>query len=78
MTSRIAPRYSNVKFAALMDAQGRRSTWLAGVLGVDPSYISKIKKGDKPLTEALAQKVAPILGVRPDYFLADDPTEAQR
>ena len=69
-------RYSNAKLDDLLDAQGRRNNWFAERLGIHESYVSKLRSGDKPLTEKLAIAASVVLGVPLEYFEADSPVEA--
>lgn len=62
-------RHDNDRLAALLDAQGVRIDWVAEQIGVDPSYITKIKNGDRPLTEELATKLARLFRVPVSYFM---------
>lgn len=63
--------YDGAKLAAIMQAQGRRQTWLAGQVGVSVGMINHILKGRKPLTPALAERIAVALGL-PLFILARD------
>lgn len=69
--NQVQTRYSNEAFDHLMNEQGRKNPWLAHRLGVDPSYVSKLRTGAKPLTPKLTAKIALLLGVPVSYFESD-------
>lgn len=52
----------------LVDAQGRRFTWLALQTGYDPSYISRLLHGKVPVTDEAANRIARALQVPVTYF----------
>lgn len=56
-------RYSSRKLDQVMSWQGRQNTWLAQRLGIDQSYVSKLRSGDRPLTDSIARQCAVVLGV---------------
>ena len=66
-----AARYSSQKLDELMVEQGRMNIWLADRLGVHESYISRLRSGERAITEKLANKIALILGVPVSYFEQD-------
>jgi transcriptional regulator with XRE-family HTH domain len=66
-----ATQYDGAKLAAIMQAQGRRQTWLAQQVGVSVSMINHILKGRKPLTAEMAARIAVALGL-PLFVLARD------
>lgn len=55
--------YDFEKLEAIMQAQGRRQTWLAQQVGVSVSMINHILKGRKPLTPKMGYKIARALGI---------------
>lgn len=63
--------YDGRKLQAIMQAQGRRQTWLAQQVGVSVSMINHILKGRKPLTPVMAARIAMALGL-PVFCLARD------
>lgn len=74
--------YSHRLLAELLDTQGRRMDWFAKRLGervrgeaFDPSYVSKLINGDKPITDELATAAAWILQVPLDWLR--DPATAE-
>ncbi len=67
-----AARFSNARLDELLEHQGRRNQWFAERLGVHESYVSKLRSGDKPLTEKLARSASEILDVPLSYFTADE------
>lgn len=70
------PRYSNEKLFRFIDGQGRRYDWLAEQLGVDQSYVSKLKSGDRRVTEQIARELSKLIGIPLSEFTADnDPLE---
>lgn len=66
-------RYSNEKLTQLLEVQGRRMDWTAQQLGIDPSYVSHLKSGAKPITDEIAMKISRLLGVPVSFLLADEP-----
>lgn len=79
----IAPRYSHERLSALIDAQGLRLDWFAEQLGLhmrgeafDPSYVSKLRAGAKPITPEIATAAARILRVPVDLLtVVPEPVE---
>lgn len=63
--------YDGQRLADIMEAQGRRQTWLAQQVGVSVSMINHILKGRKPLTPIMASRIAIALGL-PLFCLARD------
>ena len=68
-------RYSALRLTQLLDAQGRRLDWFADQLGkkvrnrpFDPSYVTKLRNGDKPITDEIAHASAAILQVPVDWL----------
>lgn len=60
--------FSGYRLGQAMDAQGRRQDWLAELLDVSPSYVSKLISGDKPVTEEIARTAAKFLGIPVDWL----------
>lgn len=65
-------RYSNEKLTEVLKVQGRRMDWLSEQLDIDPSYVSHLKSGAKPITDDIAHRVARILGIPVSFLLADE------
>ena len=63
-------RYNPERLHELLEAQGVRGEWVAEQLGIDQSYISKLRYGDKPLTDSLVAKLARLFRVPVSYFTA--------
>lgn len=63
--------YDGQRLKAIMDAQGRRQTWLAEQVGVSVGMINHILHGRKPLTATMATKIAKALGVPPLFLNGD-------
>lgn len=63
--------------ARLIREQGRQKQWVARQIGVSPSEMTKILRGDRVLTLPQAQRLAQALGVTiEDLAPADAPVEA--
>jgi transcriptional regulator with XRE-family HTH domain len=46
------------KLASVMDAQGRKARWLATEVGISESHLSRVLKGERLISEPLANKIA--------------------
>lgn len=58
---------------ATIEAQGRRLTWVAGQMGISPSYLTRLLDGERRWTPKLRAQVAMILQVPTDVlFFASD------
>lgn len=63
--------------ARLVREQGRQKQWVARQIGVSPSEMTKILRGDRVLTLPQAQRLAQALGVAiEDLAPTDAPVEA--
>ncbi|HRI06492.1 MAG TPA: helix-turn-helix transcriptional regulator [Nannocystaceae bacterium] len=63
--------------ARLIREQGRQKQWVARQIGVSPSEMTKILRGDRVLTLPQAQRLAQALGVTiEDLAPTDAPVEA--
>ena len=63
--------------ARLVREQGRQKQWVARQIGVSPSEMTRILRGDRVLTLPQAQRLAQALGVTiEDLAPADAPVEA--
>lgn len=63
--------------ARLIREQGRQKQWVARQIGVSPSEMTKILRGDRVLTLPQAQRLAQALGVTiEDFAPTDAPVEA--
>ena len=45
---------------------------LAGFLGVDQSFISKVEKGERQISSDMLEKLAPLFGVHSDSFIREE------
>jgi len=56
-------RYTATNLGSLLKAQGRHQRWLANQLDISDSLMSKVILGQRTIDEALAKRVATLLGV---------------
>ena len=56
-------RYVATNLAAVLEAQGRKRTWLAERVGVSEALLYKIVAGTKTADGALGERIAASLGV---------------
>jgi hypothetical protein len=54
---------TRTKFGELVDSQGRRITWIARSVGVDPSVVSGWCSGYRPVPRQRITELAQLLGV---------------
>ena len=57
------PRYVGTRIGAALAAQGRKRRWLADLLGVSESYLSRVISGERTMPEPMARRTAAALGV---------------
>ena len=60
------------RFAQALQENGLTQADFIRKVGSDPSYVSKIKNGIRPLTDKFARRVAPVLGVRHEWLLTGE------
>lgn len=60
---RASQRYVATNLAAVLEAQGRKRTWLAERVGVSEALLYKIVAGAKTADRALGERIAASLGV---------------
>ena len=60
---RASQRYVATNLAAVLEAQGRKRTWLAERVGVSEALLYKIVAGTKTADRALGERIAAALGV---------------
>jgi len=63
-----ATRYYSRSLATVLEAQGRKRSWLARELGVSESLISKISLGQRSAKPELARRIADKLGYTGEQF----------
>ena len=63
--------YSADRLRELMEAQGRRSDWLASVAEYDTATVSRVLNGSQAMSEKFAQRAAAALGVPVHWLLAE-------
>lgn len=68
-------KYSPEKLDQLLTFQGRSNVWVGERLGVDESYISRLRTGSRPITESLATRIAELLGCPASLLVSDELTE---
>lgn len=56
-------RYRATNLGEVMQAQGRRQTWLAAQLGVHKSLITHILKGRRSVARDSGERIASLMGV---------------
>lgn len=66
-------QYDGRKLEAVIEAQGRTVRWLANRINVHESTLSRMINGVRPLTEEVAEAVAPVLGIPVSFLAADEP-----
>lgn len=72
-----ARKYSPEKLDQLLAFQGRTNVWVSERLGVDESYIGKLRTGVRPITDDLATRIAALLDCPATLLLAEEPVESQ-
>lgn len=55
---------------------GRTARWLAAQLGINPSYLSKIEQGRRPLRLEMMDDIAAALDIHPSELLTEAPRPA--
>ncbi len=68
-------KYSPEKLDELLTFQGRSNVWVGERLGLDESYISRLRTGSRPITEPLANRIAELLGCPASLLVSDELTE---
>lgn len=56
-------RYTRTFLLDVLAAQGRRPTWLASQMGIDYTYLYKVTRGHKPITERFVRDACRVLGL---------------
>lgn len=69
-------RYLTENLWTILEENGQKMTWLATKAGVSRSLLYLIKRGEWPITQATAEKIAAAmrLPVESIFFLADAST----
>jgi plasmid maintenance system antidote protein VapI len=67
---------TKTKFRAFLDERGIRYSWLADQLGVSRPHLSYILDGQRPVTDAMAARLADIYGVPASTFQEETDTNA--
>jgi len=65
----------NEKLIKLRKESGLSQNQIADYLDIDQSYISKMEKGERPITLDIAEKLAILNGYDLSYFLSDNINE---
>jgi transcriptional regulator with XRE-family HTH domain len=60
----------------IIETRGIRKDWLAAQLGVSPSQISKLRKGERTWSDELKHEASRVL-MLPEEFLFFDPDKAK-
>jgi transcriptional regulator with XRE-family HTH domain len=61
------------RIAMVIQAQGRRKTWVAREMGISPSYLTRLLTGERPWLPHLQEAAARVLGIpREVLFLVSD------
>lgn len=63
------------KIIILRNELGLSQKQLADYLEIDQSYVSKMEKGERPITLDNAEKLALLSGYDLSYFMSDQPRE---
>lgn len=65
-----------IEVQAELERQDRTVAWLARRCDLHPSYVLRMLKGERPITEEFKTAAAEVLGVPQDRLFPDIPPEA--
>lgn len=60
----------------VLDEQGRTMIWLARQTGISQSYVWRMLRGERPVTDEFKTAAAKALGVPEDLLFPTEPLEA--
>lgn len=58
------------KLREVMERQGRRHVWLAEMVGVSPSHVTRVMNGERTPGPAFRERAAAALGIPADELFA--------
>jgi len=64
-------RYSSQLLDELMNRQGRTNVWLAEQLGIEASYVGKLRSGERRMTDELASRIGQVFEIPVSMLIAD-------
>jgi transcriptional regulator with XRE-family HTH domain len=59
------------KVFEVLDSRGIKRIWLAKQLGISPSHLNRLEKGERPFTQQMREKVSQVLQVPVDMLFFD-------